>query len=67
MAEEINMVREFEYCVHLIGPLGTLRMIKLKAKKVVMDDSFITFYDRYGCVSGQFRKDTLLGYAKKEE
>lgn len=57
---------EATYSVHLVGIRGELTVIKLKAKKIVKTSEDTTFYDYYGCVTGCFRNDILLGYATTE-
>lgn len=57
---------ESKYCVHTIDPFNNYRMTIIKAKKIVIGDVYTTFYDYYGSISGSFRNDILLGYAKED-
>ena len=35
----------------------------VEAKRIVVTDTDITFFDYYNCVSGYFNKDSVIGYA----
>lgn len=62
---EINMKYECDYIVETIDPtnlLGGSKKTKLKAKKIVVTETDTIFYDYYGCVSGCFRNQFLIGY-----
>lgn len=61
-AEVIENRYEATYNVHLIGLRGEPTIVKLRAKRIVKTSEDTTFYDYYGCVSGCFRNDILLGY-----
>lgn len=65
--EVIDMRYESKYCVHTIDPFNNYRMTIIKAKKIVIGDGYMTFYDYYGSISGSFRNDILLGYAKEDK
>ena len=67
---EFNMKYECSYVVETIDPTNLLRgtkTTKLKAKKIVVTETDTTFYDYYGCVSGYFRNQFLLGYVQTED
>ena len=47
------------------NPFGQTKKVIVKAKKIVVTETDITFYDHYGCVSGYFRTQYLIGYLQR--
>ena len=65
---EIDMRYECSYEVETKdprNPFGQTKKVMVKAKKIVVTEMDTTFYDHYGCVSGYFRNQYLIGYLQK--
>ena len=69
-AEIIVNKYEQKYVVRLLSGYFNfskeIMTVELKAKQIVRTREMTTFYDYYGCVSGSFRNDLILGWATKE-
>lgn len=36
--------------------------VEISANTIAEDDEYVTFYDKWGDVSGRFRKDAIVGF-----
>ena len=67
--EEIINKYDCKYVVEIVDPLdpwASYKSLIVEAKKIVRTETETRFFDYYGCLSGCFRNNILLGYHKKE-
>lgn len=55
------------FTIHLLDEHGDYHTVEIMAADIKEKDNTMTFYDRWGNVTGSFKKLYMMGFSRKEK